>query len=550
MRHGAWGVALLVCVGLASSPAWTGGFVYDDWGTARSGKQDGLDDLLAVFERDSSDYIENRNGRWPFGVTYRPLSMLSLIAVQATRPAPWLHHLVSLALHAVCVLGLYLALRRMRGRTSFDVESALLSAAFALHPVTIEAYGWINGRSDVLAGAFLMGLACQLPFRAEASPWRNLVGVAVCAAGAALSKEPAVVACLSLLALPLLPPRGGLAWARLRAAAPASCAGLCGLCVALGARAVVVRGHPSGAGALLSDRELPAAYAGALRLAIEHVLLPLPRAMLSLAFELTTPRTALDFALLAAVLLGLVALVRRRRLRTLCLVAGALACILPVLGVRHMFWLGFDRYLYIPLLLLTLAAGTSLDPARSEASSRPLTRGLVFAALTALGVSSFVTARGYHSQEAWLHSLMHSRPDDPSGWAMAADWYARENDSKRARAYALGAPREGVPPPISHDLAELMIALGERRAAVQLMEQTYRAFPERAPARFDALVARGMQGRFDEAYALARSLQSDALFCTAARDWIADWLNQPDLPAAERPRVQKLVASLRCSGGI
>ena len=50
----------------------------------------------------------------------------------------------------------------------------------------------------------------------------------------------------------------------------------------------------------------------------------------------------------------------------------------------------------------------------------------------------------------------------------------------------------------------------------------------------------------DDAYALARSLQGDPVFCAAARTWIANWLTQPDFPAAEHARAAATVQALRC----
>ena len=48
-----WLLAAMVLL-LASSPALVGTWVYDDWGTAELDSMDDVEDLLAVFQRDSS----------------------------------------------------------------------------------------------------------------------------------------------------------------------------------------------------------------------------------------------------------------------------------------------------------------------------------------------------------------------------------------------------------------------------------------------------------------------------------------------------------------
>jgi hypothetical protein len=94
------GVAVLV----VSFPAWTGSWIYDDWSMSRNPLMDDAGDLWRVFSRSSTDYLGWTPGREVAGSTYRPLSMFSLIAVQALfgrTPLP--HHLLSVAMHLACV---------------------------------------------------------------------------------------------------------------------------------------------------------------------------------------------------------------------------------------------------------------------------------------------------------------------------------------------------------------------------------------------------------------------------------------------------------------
>jgi predicted Zn-dependent protease len=170
--------------------------------------------------------------------------------------------------------------------------------------------------------------------------------------------------------------------------------------------------------------------------------------------------------------------------------------------------------------------------------------------LPLLGAASFVSARAYASQSAWLASLVAGRPDDPSGYVMAAAWFLRQRDYPRAREAVRRAPRADLPPALSHDLAEQLLRVGLRGEAIELMENTLRAHPTAPLARFDGLIAHSLQGRFDQAYALARQLAPETALCPPTRAWLTGWLDRADLPAAERPKLERVLGEVRCTGAV
>jgi hypothetical protein len=143
--------------------------------------------------------------------------------------------------------------------------------------------------------------------------------------------------------------------------------------------------------------------------------------------------------------------------------------------------------------------------------------------------------------------LIASRPDDPSGYVMATAWFLRQRDQPRAREAALRTPRTGLSPPLSHDLIEQLMKLGYRAEAYELVDATLRAHPDAAFARFDGLILRGLEGRFDEAFALARQLEREPAFCAPTRGWLEGWLARPELPEPQRLKLRQLLAELRCS---
>jgi len=536
------GVLVAVAVVLASLPALQGTWVYDDRLTASSDRQDGWDDLGAVFSRDASDYFE-ADVTWSSGVTYRPLAMGSLILVQAVdRDIPLLHHLLSLLMHLTCALCLYVACKHAGAGPR---ASLLIVSAFALHPVTIESYGYINGRSDVLAGAFLAALASVLPFDGRRATRARIACSALFAAGAALSKEPAVVAALAMLIAASLPEVGRLTRSRLRALLPSLLAGSTGLGAALALRWWVTRGQPSGAASLLRDPQLLPRFAQLLSLAVEHVAVPLPRSMLSLAFELSQPVRLVDWAVLAVFAAIALLLLVKRRFRQLVLLTSALACLVLVLPVSRMLWLGFDRYLYLPLLLASLA----IAPAASfvPRPRRDLVIGGAACAILLLAVSSFATSRAYASHRVWLKSLIDSRPDDPSGYLLTARFFLDVDDVARTRESLLRTPRQRLSPALAHELFTLFMLVGEARVAVGVAEQAYRGDPRDAFTLLDALAARAMQGHFKDVERLADELaKNHPLQCRAALHMLDKWLRSPDLSDTAKRELEQIIARVHC----
>ena len=105
-------------------------------------------------------------------------------------------HLVNLALHGIAVILLWRLLTRLQ------VPAAWLAAAiFAVHPVHVEAVGWVIGRKDVMAGLF--SIACALAYlrfieNGRTAHYRNAVLFFI---AALLSKSMPVTLPVSLLVL-------------------------------------------------------------------------------------------------------------------------------------------------------------------------------------------------------------------------------------------------------------------------------------------------------------------------------------------------------------
>lgn len=118
---------------------------------------------------------------------YRPLTILSLALNRLLLGSqPWGFIAVNLALFAAITLLLYQLLRRWTGN---DRLALIAAGLFALHPIHAEVVNTAVGRSELLVALFIVsGLLL-----AELRPQRVAVWVALCYAGAFLSKEHGVL---------------------------------------------------------------------------------------------------------------------------------------------------------------------------------------------------------------------------------------------------------------------------------------------------------------------------------------------------------------------
>ena len=131
---------------------------------------------------------------------YRPLTILSLAldhAIHATNAGGF--HLTNLALHVVNAL-LLLSLLRRAGASA--LAATLGATLWALSPRLTEAVAWVSGRTDVLAGTFV--LTALLVAERESWPRRALAALALLAG--LLSKEVALAGVVAVALIELSRP--------------------------------------------------------------------------------------------------------------------------------------------------------------------------------------------------------------------------------------------------------------------------------------------------------------------------------------------------------
>lgn len=83
---------------------------------------------------------------------FRPMVTSSFIVDAAIGGSEhWINHLTNLFLHIVTSIGVLFLLAKMNFKKDFAVVASLL---FTVHPLFVNAVGWLNGRNDLLVGVF------------------------------------------------------------------------------------------------------------------------------------------------------------------------------------------------------------------------------------------------------------------------------------------------------------------------------------------------------------------------------------------------------------
>src|SRR5271154_3290351 len=132
--------------------------------------------------------------KWSFTTFYygnwHPLTWLShALDRQLFGLNPIGHHYVSLLLHAVNAMLLFLLLQRATG---FKWSSLVVAALFALHPINVESVAWAAERKNVLSTLFFFSAIGAYSWYVQKPYWsRYLLVAALFAAG--LMAKPMVI---------------------------------------------------------------------------------------------------------------------------------------------------------------------------------------------------------------------------------------------------------------------------------------------------------------------------------------------------------------------
>jgi len=112
------------------------------------------------------------------------------------------HHYVSVLLHAICALLLFLFLDSVTGR---PWRSAVVAALFAIHPLNVESVAWISERKSVLCMLFFMLALLAYRWYTQQPDWKRYSLIALLFALALMSKPMAITLPFVLLLLDYWP---------------------------------------------------------------------------------------------------------------------------------------------------------------------------------------------------------------------------------------------------------------------------------------------------------------------------------------------------------
>jgi hypothetical protein len=168
------------------------------------------DDLLVSGNPRVRSGLTWENLLWAFTSTsgasfWHPLTWLShMLDVELFGMNAGGHHLVSVFLHAMNAMVLFLVLARMTG---FPWRSAFVAALFAVHPLHVESVAWAAERKDVLSTLFFL-LSLWAYARYAERPGRGRYGlIALFFALSLMSKPMGVTLPFALLLLDYWPLR-------------------------------------------------------------------------------------------------------------------------------------------------------------------------------------------------------------------------------------------------------------------------------------------------------------------------------------------------------
>ncbi len=348
------------------------------------------DEMYVTAQPRVREGLTREGARWALaaveGGGWHPLTWMShMLDVSLFGMNPGRHHLVSLLLHAAAAVLLFAALGLMTGRLW---PGFLAAALFAVHPLHVESVAWVAERKDVLSGLFwALALLAYGFFARRPSAARYLVVILAMVLGL-MSKAMAVTLPLILLLLDWWPlgrfaANGRFPWGpRLLEKTP-----LMALSAASGIVALLIQAR---AGALPGLDPLPAwrrlaGAAGGYVFYLWKTIWPSKLAVLY-PYADASPPAAWTPAAASLLILATVLAVRAAR-RLPYLTFGWLWYVVTLLPVVGLVQVGrqavADRYTYIPLTGIFIAAAWGLGRAGGLPGFRRITAVLLSAGMLA-----------------------------------------------------------------------------------------------------------------------------------------------------------------------
>ena len=500
--HGSWLQAALLCLAAVAIlwPSLDAGFIWDD--IKQIANSPTIADPEAPIRYFSLNVVESwgSEGRGGEGVdTYRPLFFIALWSIHhISGPDPFWFHLAVLISHlGVCLLLWTIARRWLHS----DLAAGLVFAAFAIHPVTSEAFLWASAISESMAVAGLFGAVLILDrwCRDDPGSWTATIIAGLVMLFGLLSKEAVATA---------LPVVSWYLW-RVRGVRPRALLGpWTAVVVFLALRVHALEGlQATGNGSaqrIDAFRNLPVLILDALRSLL--TLQPVGVRHLYWDYRGVTWTTSVIAATVLAVFVFLAWRTRRWAPLVPTALAITICMLIPVALITTVpGWSGFGRYLYLPWGFITLACAEGalyLQPLiRAVAPRLRPILGIVvvvFLSLEILGLRHALEV--YHSQENLARASVELQPHAPDGWEWLGNHYLEISDlPNAARCYGEAVAIEpGIYRP-RHNLAAALYYLGRPAEALEHETAIASIHGVTTDGTFVAVSALMELGRWDEA---------------------------------------------------
>ena len=435
---------------------------------------------------------------------FRPVTLFSLAADRVvSKESPRGYHAQNLFWYAVGCLFLWLFAWGISGRLLASTAGAIL---FALHPTHPESVCFISGRTDLLAGAFLLAaLWASVRFGPRIrSDWLKLLPASLILLPGIFSKE------VALFGAPLLPITLWLRDRRLSLGSIGRATLPVGLAVGLYLAARVAVLGPPHLAAVAPVEGTAAQILTSVSVIARYVPLLLFPVSLSARHEIApthTPDLTFWAGLLALALMGAAIVIAARR-RSNWLLPPALfaATLLPLCDVRLLSGaLVAERFLFIPsasiALTVSLLPGVGMSNRRAKGAG-PGTRAagttiaepdagplfLLLSAVAAIWLTTLLLPRVaiWRDEGTLFASMLRDSPDSPHVHGIVGGYDYRHRDLEGA-------------------------AFHYRRA--------YELFPKSGEMLLNLVAAEDEMGRIDSAFADARVL--NARFPEYGAGWYA-----------------------------
>lgn len=368
--------------------------------------------------------------RWAFTTfhasNWHPLTWLSLMAscdLFGTWPAA--HHCVSELFHLANVALLFFLLIRMTDRLA---ASAFVAGVFALHPVHVESVAWLAERKDVLSAFFfLLTLHAYVSYVRRRS-WRRMAAVVALYALGLLSKPMLVTTPFVMLLLDCWPLRRTVILSEAKNLAPReskkreilrSAQDDRPLPLLLEKIPLFVLAIACCTVTLLAQRHaMVDVRAVSISLRIENAIVAIPRYLLNaiwpthlyFGYPLRPEIPSAEVVVAALLLIAITVPVVLSRRRFPSLFVGwfwFVGMLVPVLGIIQVGGVAMaDRYMYLPMIGLSIAIAFSVDSVAIKQSARRAIGAVASIALICLGMLTWIQV-GYWTNSVTLfaHSL-------------------------------------------------------------------------------------------------------------------------------------------------